>query len=102
MINNSIWEGNQVAVKVNSFLLAQYSAMRHSGVTRISKLHGHSMGTLSACVTRICYRTWGIYTPAIKKFGIMHFEIAHSSDLPVCLRHVHTKLRPRENWTHPT
>ena len=25
-----------------------------SGVTRMSKLRGHTMGTLSVCVTRIC------------------------------------------------
>ena len=29
-------------------------AYRSSGVARMSKLRGHSMGTLSMCVTRIC------------------------------------------------
>ena len=57
----STWEGNQVAVKVNSSLLAQYLAMKQSGVARMSKLCGHSIGTLSACVTRICYEAWDIH-----------------------------------------
>ena len=38
VINNSIWKGIQVAVKIN---------MRHSGVARMCRLRGHSMGTLS-------------------------------------------------------
>ena len=50
--HNSIREGIQVAVKVDSFLLAQIKniAMRHRGVARMCKLRGHSMGKLSTCV----------------------------------------------------
>ena len=69
----------------------------YNDVTRMKKLRGHSMGTLSVCVTCICYGTWGIHLPW-KFFFIIHSEIAseaifgHKCDLLVCSLHVRTKL----------
>ena len=57
VINNSFWEGIQVAVKVNSFLLAQifsYEAQWRSQDVQVTWTeHGHTSA----------YGTWGIHPP---------------------------------------
>ena len=66
VINKSIWEGIQVAVKVNSFLLAQifsYEAQWRSQDVQVTwAQHGHTQ-----CVNTHLLRDLG-NTPAMKTF----------------------------------
>ena len=40
--------------------LATYGDVRYSGVARMSRLCGYSMGTFNACITHICWETRGV------------------------------------------
>ena len=59
-----------------------------SGVARVSKLRGHSMGTLSTCITHICYIGNLGHTPAMStlKSLLRSFLTTNTihSVLPVC------------------
>ena len=50
--------------------LATYGDVRYSGIARMSRLCGHSMGTFNACITRVrpgvCRECPGVAIPLVK------------------------------------
>ena len=83
--------------------------IKSSGIARMSKLHGHSMGTFSAYVTHQLLGELG-HTPTMKIFcksytlrSLLRLFLATNSILsvlPVCSLHVHMKVIVlANNWS---